>query len=237
MVPPCRATISTIDIVTNVPTTPVAGPGGQKASLQPIVPAECHSSRDSSVPRTQVERTTMRTVALITLLAACSAIAAPRQLSSQSRAQQIAAAFTRSKHVVAEKRGVRKEKYKDVRSEPVVKQDVTEYAGVYQVVDLGDVIRLRIGSDGRIEADGHDADRASRTFTLENAKIQGAVLTAMKVYRDGATEPFEGVFMTRTERESPTDPGITTFGLGVILATPREFAGNTYERLFYQLRP
>jgi len=178
----------------------------------------------------------MRTVALVTLLAAFPAIAAPQQVSSpsQSRAQQLAAAFTKQKHVVAEKRGVRKEKYKDIRSDPVVKQDVTEYSGVYQVVDLGDVIDLRIGSDGRIQADGHDSDQPSRTFVLENAKITGAVLTAIKVYRDGKTEPFEGVFMTRTERNSPTDPGIATFGLGVVLATPREFAGNTYERLFYQ---
>jgi len=178
----------------------------------------------------------MRTVALVTLLAACPAIAAPQQFSSQTRAQQLAAAFTKQKHVVAEKRGVRKEKYKDVRSEPIVKQDITEYSGVYQVVDLGDVIDLRIGSDGRIQADGHDSDQPSRTFVLKNAKITGAVLTAIKVYRDGETEPFEGVFMTRTERDSPTDPGITTFGLGVVLARPREFAGNTYERLFYQLK-
>ena len=178
----------------------------------------------------------MRTVALVTLLAACPAIAASQQSSSQSRAQQVAAAFTKHKHVVAEKHGVRKEKYKDVRSEPVVRQDITEYAGVYQVVDFGDVIDLRIGNDGRIEADGHDSDQPSRTFVLENAKITGAVLTATKVYRDGETEPFEGVFMTRTERNAPTDPGITTFGLGVVLATPREFAGNTYERLFYQLK-
>ncbi|HEV8400255.1 MAG TPA: hypothetical protein VGQ18_10500 [Gemmatimonadales bacterium] len=179
----------------------------------------------------------MRTVALVALLAAYPAIAAPQQVSSQSRARQLAAAFTKQKHVVAEKRGVRKEKYKDVRSEPVVKQDLTEYAGVYQVVDFGDVIALRIGSDGRIQADGHDSDRPSRTFVLENAKITGAVLTAVRVYRDGRTEPFEGVFMTRTERNSPTDPGIVTFGLGVVLATPREFAGNTFERLFYQLKP
>ena len=178
----------------------------------------------------------MRTVALVTLLAAFPAIAAPQQVSSQSRAQQLAAAFTKHKHVVAEKRGGRKEKYKDVRSEPVVKQDITEYSGVYQVVDFGDVIHLRIGSDGRIQADGHDSDRPSRTFVLENAKITGAVLTAIKVYRDGTTEPFEGVFMTRTERAAPTDPGITTFGLGVVLTTPRAFAGNTYERLFYQLK-
>ena len=178
----------------------------------------------------------MRTIALVTLLAAFPAIAAPQQLSSQSRAQQLAAAFTKQKHVVAEKRGARKEKYKDVRSEPVVKQDITEYSGVYQVVDFGDVIELRIGSDGRIQADGHDSDQPSRTFVLENARISGAVLTATKVYRGGETEPFEGVFMTRTERNSPADSGITTFGLGVVLATPRQFAGNTYERLFYQLK-
>lgn len=175
--------------------------------------------------------------ALVTLLAVWPALAAPQQSSSQSRAQQIAAAFTKQKHVVAEKRGLRKEKYKDIRSEPIVKQDITEYSGVYHVVDFGDVIDLQIGKDGRIQADGHDSDQPSRTFVLQNGKIEGAVLTAIKVYRDGATERFEGVFMTRTERNSPTDPGSTTFGLGVVLTTPREFAGNTFERLFYQLKP
>ena len=178
----------------------------------------------------------MRTVAFVTLLAAGPALAAPQQSAGQSRAQQMAAAFTKQKHVVAEKHGVRKEKYKDVRCEPVVKQDITQYSGVYRVADLGDMIDLRIGSDGTIQADGHDSDQPSRTFVLENGKIEGAVLTATKVYRDGATERFEGVFMTRTERHSPIDPGITTSGLGVVLATPREFAGITYERLFYQLK-
>jgi hypothetical protein len=178
----------------------------------------------------------MRTLALVTLLVACPAIAVTQQSSSQSRAQQVAAAFTKQKHLVAEKHGVRKEKYKDVRSEPLVKQDITDYSGVYQVAEFGDVIDLRIASDGRMQAEGHDSDQPSRTFVLENARIEGAVLTATKVYRDGATEQFEGVFMTRTERNTPTDPGITTFGLGVVLATPREFAGNTYDKLFYQLK-
>jgi hypothetical protein len=176
----------------------------------------------------------MRTVALVTLLAVCPAIAAPQQSSSQSRAEQVAAAFSKQKHMAAEKHGVRKEKYKDVRTEPVIKQDISEYSGVYHA-DLGDVIDLRVGSDGRIQADGHDSDQPSRTFVLENGKIEGAVLTAIKRYRDGATERFEGVFMTRTERNSPTDPGVTTFGLGVVLATPREFGGNTYDKLFYRL--
>ena len=177
----------------------------------------------------------MRSLALVTLLVACPTIAAP-QSSGQSRAQQVAAAFTKQKQLVAEKHGVRKEKYKDVRTEPIVKQDITEYSGVYQVADLGDVIDLRVGSDGKIQADGHESNHPSRTFALENGKIEGAVLTATKVYRDGQREPFEGVFMTRTVRNSPTDSGITTSGLGVMLATPREFSGNTYDKLFYQLQ-
>lgn len=182
----------------------------------------------------QAERTTMRTLALVTVLVAGSVIAVP-QSPGQSRAQQIAAAFSKQKHVVAEKRGVRREKYKDVQSEPVVRQDITAYSGVY-VADWGDVIDLRIGSDGRIQATGHDAEPSSRTFVLENARIDGAVLIATKRYRDGAREPFEGVFMTRTERTAPTDPGTTMFGLGVLLATPRAVGGNTYDKLFYQLR-
>jgi hypothetical protein len=75
-----------------------------------------------------------------------------------------------------------------------------------------------------------------RTFTLENAKIDGALLTASKVYQDGATEKFEGVFLNRTDRNSPTDPGVTIFGLGVVLSTPFETNGLTYEKLFYGLK-
>ena len=47
-------------------------------------------------------------------------------------------------------------------------------------------------------------------------------------------EPFEGVFITRTARDFPEDPGTTTRGLGVILAAPRESGGNMYDRLFYE---
>ena len=178
----------------------------------------------------------MQTLTLVTILATCAAIAALRQLPSQSRAQQVAAAFSKQKHVVAEKHGVGREKYKDVRSEPTIRQDITAYAGVYEVADLGDVIELRIAHDGTIQATGHDSNQPSRTFVLQDGKIEGAVLTATKVYRDGATAPFEGVFLTRTERNAPSDPGITTTGLGVVLATPRQFGGNTYDKLFYRLK-
>jgi len=175
----------------------------------------------------------MRTFVVIVLSVACAASIVSQQLSSQTKAREIAAAFTKNKHAVKEKFGVRVEKYKDVRSEPAVKSNLSEYSGVYEVHDLGYVISVQVGNDGRIQANGSEN---SRTFTLENAKIDGALLTATKVYSDGARERFEGSFLNRTDRNSPTDPGVTIFGLGVVLTTPFEVNGLTYDKLFYQLK-
>jgi hypothetical protein len=176
---------------------------------------------------------TMRTFIVITLLGACAANVISQQLSSQTKAREIAAAFTKNKHAVKEKYGVRMEKYKDVRSEPAVKSNIGDYSGVYEVRDLGYVISLQVGSDGRIQASGSEN---SRSFVLENAKIDGALLTASKVYSDGTKEKFEGSFLNRTDRESPTDPGVRIFGLGVVLTTPFEINGLTYDKLFYQFK-
>jgi hypothetical protein len=93
-----------------------------------------------------------------------------------------------------------------------------------------------VGSDGRIQVTGSEQGEHPRTFKLENAKIEGALLTASRVYPTGATEPFEGVFLKRTVRRSANDPGVTTFGLGIVLATPFEQNGLTYDKLFYQLK-
>ena len=176
----------------------------------------------------------MRTVVVSSLLLVCSVAAFSQQLSSQSRAREIAASFNKYKNVVKEKHGVRIEKYKDVRTDPVVKQNIRDYSGVYEVSGLGFVINIQIGNDGTVQANGRE--NAFDSFRLENARIEGALLTGNKVYQDGRTETFEGVFMTRTDRNSPTDRGVTTFGLGVVLGTPVELNGITYERLFYQLK-
>jgi len=173
----------------------------------------------------------MRTFIVIALSVACAANVLSQQLSSQTKAQEVAAAFTKNKHVVKEKYGVRREKYKDVRSEPANKSNIRDYSGVYEVPELGYMINVQVGSDGRIQANGSEQ---SRTFRLENAKIEGAVLTGSKVYPDGARERFEGVFLNRTDRDSPTDPGVTMFGLGVVLIAPFEANGITYDKLFYQ---
>ena len=157
----------------------------------------------------------MRTPAIALLLLSCATL----QLSSQSTAQEIAASFTKHKHVIKEKRGVRAEKYKDVQSEPTVRQNLSDYSGVYES-DVGYVITVEVTGDGRVRA-------TSNNVELANARIERGVLTA-----DG----FVGAFLTRTDRDSPTGPGIVTYGLGVILTSPVEFAGNTYDRLFYHLK-
>jgi len=85
---------------------------------------------------------------------------------------------------------------------------------------MGYRITIQVGTDGTISAYRDNSK-------LENARIDGAVLTA---------KGFEGVFLTRTDRDSPSDPGTVMYGLGVVLRTPIEFNGNTYDKLFYQLK-
>ena len=176
----------------------------------------------------------MRTLVVIGLLIGSCVIAVAQQPYSQTKAQAIAATFNKHKNVVKEKRGVRMEKYKDVRAEPVVRQNASDYAGLYEAQGLGYVINIQVSNAGRIQANGYEQG-GSRAFKLENAKIEGALLTASKVYQDGTTDSFEGVFLNRTERNSPT-PAVTMLGLGVVLNAPVEVNGITYQRMFYQLK-
>jgi len=178
----------------------------------------------------------MRIVVVIALFVVCAVSVVSQQPSTQTKTQAIAAAFNKHKNVVKEKHGVRTEKYKDVRSEPLVKHNIGDYSGAYEVADLGSVINIQVASDGRVQASGYEKVPQSRTFRLEDVRIEGALLTASKVYRDGTAEAFEGVFLKRTDRTSPTDPGVTTFGFGVVLRTPVEQNGLTYDKLFYQLK-
>jgi len=175
----------------------------------------------------------MRTLVVIGLLIGFGVSASAQQSDSQTKAQALAATFNKHKNVVKEKHGVRMEKFKDVRAEPVVKPSVAEYTGVYEVSGLGYLINIQVSSDGSILANGHER---GQQFRLENARIEGALLTASKVYQDGTIDRFEGVFLNRTERSSPTAPVVTVFGLGVGLSKPVEIDGNTYERMFYHLK-
>jgi hypothetical protein len=158
-------------------------------------------------------------------------------LSVQQRTQEIVSSFNKSKHVIKERHGVRVEKFKEIRSEPEIRKAAADYAGTYET-DSGYAFHIGVGADGRVEANGTEPAprQESQRFTLTNAKLEGALLTGTKVYEDGTTEKFEGVFINRTDRDSPTESGVRTFGLGVLYDPPKmnPEVGFMLTRLFYQ---
>lgn len=184
-------------------------------------------------------KATFAAVTFIALIGADSALAQQtRPATAQARTRAIVASFNKSKHAVKEKYGVRVEKYKEVRSEPAIKANVRDYAGAYEVQGMGFSLDLKVDTNGNIAATGYepvDVDGTiRRSFSLKNARIEGALLTATKAYANGATEPFEGVFINRTSFDSPRDRGVTTFGLGVV-GSSRQVVGGVYvDRFFYE---
>jgi hypothetical protein len=155
----------------------------------------------------------------------------------QARSQVIAASFSKFKNLSKEKHGVTKSKYLKIESQPAVKANLEEYSGTYEVSDFGFALRLHVDHSGKVEGTGYEpiVDPAvRRMFTLRDGTIEGALITATKVYANGKSERLEGVFMNRTTFESPTDKGLTRFGLGVI-GKPVEVSGLTLDKLFYEL--
>src|ERR1700716_3308771 len=101
--------------------------------------------------------------AQLTAVIVANALYAGTALSQQSglagselRTQTIVASFNKSKHVVKEKRGVRKEKYLDVRSVPVVKPNPADYSGAYETSDLRFSLQLRVDATGKVEGRGYE---------------------------------------------------------------------------------
>jgi hypothetical protein len=185
-----------------------------------------------------------RSAQLLGVLASvfCAGVGASQQpgvAATDTRTRAIVASFNKNKHVVKEKHGVRKEKYLDVRSEPVVKQNPADYSGEYEDAGLGFSLRLRVDRDGKVEGTGYEPLNGdagvSRTFRLRDGRITGALITAKKLYANGSSEPIEGVFINKTAFESPTDKGVTAFGLGVI-GKGLQVDGLNVDRIFYQLK-
>ena len=180
-------------------------------------------------------------VAALTLLFVAAGRVSSQTLASasdpQTKTKAIVASFNKFKHLSKEKHGIKKEKYLKVESNPVVKANPEDYSGTYEIPDLGFAMHLRVDHNGKVEGDGYEplADPAvRRTFTLKNGKIEGALLTATKLYAGGYTEKLEGVFIEKTTFESPTDKGFSRFGLGT-LGRPIEVSGLTLDKFFYEL--
>ena len=178
---------------------------------------------------------TRRALAIVLSLAALSS--AQSQTATASRTRELASLFSKEKHVVKEKRGVRVEKYKNVVAVPVVPANPATLSGIYRDLNFDFVIRLQVSPDGKVTGTGVDPfdsnSRIARSYRLVDSRVDGALLTATKVYRDGKRERIEGIFIERTSYDSPEDRGTTVFGLGVV-SQSMQIDGNNIDRLFYE---
>jgi hypothetical protein len=158
---------------------------------------------------------------------------------AQQKTQEIAASLDKTKYKHKAKKNFEFERYIDVKNEAVVKS-ASEYAGVYESADLNYRVELR-ASGGKIEGGGYettDFQNPSRVnFTLKDARIEGALLTATKVYAGGNTEKLEAVFVNRTVSEGANPNKIesreTKFGLGFVSV----FNENSQNRVFCEYKP
>ena len=160
------------------------------------------------------------------------------QGTTEQRTRVIVASFNKFKHEVREKKGIRVEKYKEIRSQPAILKNIRDYSGSYEAPGLGLSLDLHVDGNGNVTGNGYEAvdadQRVFRGFALRNARIDGALLTGTKVYERGGTEPFEGVFINKTSFDSPTDKGVRAFGLGVVGHTVVLDGGVTIDKVFYQ---
>jgi hypothetical protein len=156
---------------------------------------------------------------------------------ARQKTQEIVASLDKTKYKHKVKKNFEFERYIDVKNEAVVKS-ASEYAGVYESPDSTYRIELRMNG-GKIEGGGYETDfqnSARVDFTLREARIEGALLTAVKVYTGGNTEKLEAVFVNRTVTEGANPNKIenreTKFGLGFVDV----FNENSQNRVFCEYR-
>src|SRR5215204_589553 len=137
--------------------------------------------------------------------------------------RELAASLDKTKHKKKEKKNMATvEVYVDVRNEPVVR-DAAAYSGDYESEDGSNRLTLNVRRDGSVSGSGYDkpSDSNSRVnFTLKNASINSALLSATKVYENGEERKFEAVFVNRTTASGKNANEIvtrdTSFGLGFV---------------------
>jgi hypothetical protein len=141
--------------------------------------------------------------------------------NAQARTDSLIAALAKTKYKKKEKRNVSIEVYIDIQSEAVLKASPQEYSGVYQTE--GYRLELRVGADGKAEGNGFDSPFVSGqnvNFKLKDARVEGALLTATKVFDNGETEKLEAVFNNRTVTTGKNPNEIenreTLYGIGFI---------------------
>jgi hypothetical protein len=154
------------------------------------------------------------------------------------RTRDLVASLDKTKYKKKEKANISVEVFVDIKNEPVVRLDRGEYSGIYEAD--GYKLDLRVSPDGRATGSGFDSFASSdkqMSFTLKNAKIDGALISGTKVYDNGSEHPFEAVFVNRRAR-SGSNPklvsvDITQYGIGFVQTANDTNAGWT-NRVFLE---
>ena len=147
------------------------------------------------------------------------------------KTNELVAALDKTKYKKKEKKNISIEVYVDIKNTAAVKTNPAEYSGVYKTD--GYKLDLNVAKDGKVEGSGYDSinsDGPSVKFTLRDARVDGALLTGVRVYESGETRKLEAAFVNRTvstgKNANEIESHETSFGLGFIESGPA-VAGST----------
>lgn len=174
----------------------------------------------------------IRKVVLIGCVLMIASLAVETRVTAQDAAS-LAASLDKNKHKKKEKSkhgiNISIETYVDIKNVPATR-DAAAYSGRYADEDGGNSLDLRVNADGSAEGSGTESlgginsSRDKRSFTLRNARVAGAVLTADRVFADGRNDKFEAVFVNRTIQVGVNSQKIeetqSHFGLGYVRSGP-----------------
>ncbi len=119
-----------------------------------------------------------------------------------------------------------KRKVKDKRYEPAARPALKDYEGRYTGIEGSYFIEIQFTQDGGLSITSYESERQA---VLKDIRLTGAIITATKVYTDGATENFSGVFANRILN------GQSAYGI-IVDNMQVKVAGLTLTALFYKLR-
>jgi ketosteroid isomerase-like protein len=119
-----------------------------------------------------------------------------------------------------------KNKVKSKSFEPSARATLKEYQGTYTGIDGSYFIEIVALADGKLLIKSFEGDRVA---TLQDIRIEGPAIYATKVYADGETGTFQGVFANRNRN------GQRAFGI-IVDGLQMNFEGLLLESLFYRLK-
>jgi hypothetical protein len=132
-------------------------------------------------------------------------------MSAREKAQDLAKnVFSKTKDKVKEKNGEKTEVHVTVKSTPVFKEDLSDYAGNYWYKDLNYKIEIRLDANKKLMATVRIPGQPDAP--LKNVSVTDAYFSGIHVTKNGEGELWEGVFLDKN------DNGNSEFGLGIKLS-------------------